>query len=334
MTKETDTIEMKPQPFVTVLTPVYNGAKYLTECVESVLTQTYPHWEYVIVNNCSTDSTLDIANQFAERDRRVRVVTNAEFVDVIENHNIAFKWISPGSKYCKMVSADDWIYPECIGKMVTCAEANPSVAIVGSYAISAHGLSWAGLPVDRSVFEGREVCRLHLLGGPLVMGEPSSVLYRSDIVRAQNRFFTGPALSADVDACYRTLQKHDYGFVHQILSFKRIHDEALSARQQKRGAFFLDHLAFLVKHGPHFLTQEEYETEYEKLMNIFYQYLATAFVNRYDDAYRQYFKDRLEAAGIPYRRGRVIRAVLGKIMDLLLNPKSTVEKGLRRSGGP
>jgi len=58
------------QPLVTVLTPLYNGEKYLAECIESVLNQTYLHWNYVIVNNCSTDGSLAIAASYAAKDRR------------------------------------------------------------------------------------------------------------------------------------------------------------------------------------------------------------------------------------------------------------------------
>ena len=52
------------QPLVSVVTPVYNGAEYLVECIESVVNQTYANWEYVIVDNCSTDDTLAIARRY------------------------------------------------------------------------------------------------------------------------------------------------------------------------------------------------------------------------------------------------------------------------------
>src|SRR5262245_13568665 len=85
------------EPLVTVVTPVYNGARYLAECIESVLAQSYRNLEYVIVNNRSTDDTEAIALRYAERDARVRAVTNSEFVGVIQNHNIAFRQVSPAS---------------------------------------------------------------------------------------------------------------------------------------------------------------------------------------------------------------------------------------------
>jgi len=109
------------QPLVTVLTPLYNGEKYLAECIESVLNQTYLHWNYVIVNNCSTDGSLAIAASYAAKDRRIRIHNNEKLVGRNANHNIAFRQISPESKYCKVVHADDWLFPDCIARMVNVA---------------------------------------------------------------------------------------------------------------------------------------------------------------------------------------------------------------------
>ena len=125
---------------MSVVTPVFNGAKYLRACIESVLAQSYDNWDYTIVDNCSTDGSLAIAHEYAETHPQINVRSNEQFVGVIENHNRAFRSISPDAKYCKLVSADDWIYPECISKLVDLAERHPSVGIVGSYSANDHGV--------------------------------------------------------------------------------------------------------------------------------------------------------------------------------------------------
>ena len=131
-------------PLVSVLTPVYNGAKYLAECIESVLNQTYTNFEYIIVNNCSTDGTLEVAREYARKDPRIRVHDNETFVGVIANHNIAFGLMSPAAKYAKVVSGDDFIFPNCLTRLVDLAEASPSVGIVGCYQLSGSHIRWQG----------------------------------------------------------------------------------------------------------------------------------------------------------------------------------------------
>ena len=118
---------MTSEPLVSVVTPVYNDADYLTECVTSVLNQTYSNWEYAIVDNASTDETPEIAARFAASDSRIRHVRFEEFVNSNENHNRAFRAIDPGSEFCKVVSADDWLFPECLERMVARAKASETV---------------------------------------------------------------------------------------------------------------------------------------------------------------------------------------------------------------
>ena len=66
-------------PLVSVVTPVYNGAAHLAECIESVQRQTYQNWDYTIVDNCSTDESAIIARRYAAKDQRIRIVENEVF---------------------------------------------------------------------------------------------------------------------------------------------------------------------------------------------------------------------------------------------------------------
>src|SRR5690348_7040228 len=109
---------MAGQPLVSVLTPVYNGEAYLEECIASVLAQTYTNWEYVIVDNASTDGTSEIIRRHAEKDARIRVHRNPSLVPIIRNHNIAVRQASPDARYVKFIYADDVLLPECLERMV------------------------------------------------------------------------------------------------------------------------------------------------------------------------------------------------------------------------
>src|SRR6266850_1561334 len=142
---------------------MYNGAEYLSECIESILAQTYQNWDYTIVDNCSTDASLKIARHYASKDSRIRVHENQQFLRVIPNHNAALRQISPASKYCKVVFADDWIFPECLEKMLALAEEHPSAGLVGAYCLEGRQVICTGLPYSSSLVGGREICRQHLL---------------------------------------------------------------------------------------------------------------------------------------------------------------------------
>src|SRR5258708_7412343 len=103
-----DSVNLTSQPRVSIVTPIYNGAEYLSECIESILAQTHQNWDYTLVDNCSTDESKTIAHRYAAKDPRIRVHENRQFLEAIQNHNEALRQISPASKYCKVVFADDW----------------------------------------------------------------------------------------------------------------------------------------------------------------------------------------------------------------------------------
>jgi len=325
------------EPLVSVVTPVYNGALYLKECIESVLAQTYSNWEYIIVNNCSTDETLKIAEEYSRRDSRIQVHSNERLLDIIANHNRAFRLISPDSKYCKQVSADDWLFPECLTRMVMLAEANPSVGIVGSYQLSGAGtdgqkwqVRWATLPYPSTITSGKEVCRSQLLGGPYVFGSPTSILYRSGLVRAQEDFFPNSTAHADASACYKCLQQSNFGFVHQVLSYERIHGEAVSAECRTVNSYESAWLSDLVEYGPSYLTPRELCRRKRERLAGYYHFLAVSvFHFRLDKTFWTYHRRRFRDCGQSFSQIRVAGAVIAKGLDLLLNPKQTAEKVLR-----
>jgi len=322
------------EPLVSIVTPVYNGEKYLKECIESVLAQTYSNWEYLIVNNCSTDGTLGIAEQYATQDDRFRVLSNDKLLPIIANHNRAFKAISPASKYCKVVSADDWILPDCVTRMVALAEAHPSVGIIGSYQLSGGGDKWYvrtdGLPYHSTVVSGRDICRAHLLTDLSVFGTPTSNLFRCDLIRASDEFFPNPTAEADVSACFKHLRFADFGFVHQVLSCERVHEVRVTTASQDMNAYLSSKLGDLLEYGPFYLTQIEIEQRLKEYLDEYYKFLAISAVHFRDKRFWTFHRNRLKELGQPLSAGKLSKAICAKVMDLAFNPKRTIEAVLRQ----
>src|SRR6267142_1354899 len=326
---------MQNEPLVSAVTPVYNGAQFLAECIESVLVQTYQNWEYIIVDNHSTDGTSQIAEKYARMDARIRVYHNDELLPIIANHNHALSLISPHSKYCKIVSADDWLYPECLTRMVQLAEANPSAAIVGSYQISGGDQGWyvrgTGLPVSRTLISGREICREYLLEELYVFGAPTTNLYRCDDIRNTEAFFPNPSTEADISACLNQLRHADFGFIHQVLSYERLHGDRVTTRSKSFYAYTLSKLSDLQTYGPDYLTESELKRRIAEVLVDHYKLLGVAVVNFRERAFWQHQKKRLAELGFPLSRVKLFGATCAKILDLFFAPKETFGRFRRRT---
>ena len=320
---------MKHAPLVSVVTPVYNGEPYLVECIESVLSQSYPNWEFIIVNNCSTDKTLEIAQSYAARDARIRVHTNAHFAPIIENHNLAVRQISSESKYCKVVFADDWLFPECISEMVKVAEANPSVGLVGAYGLEGTQVVWDGLPYPSTFVMGRDLCRWTLSGRPYIFGTPTSLLMRSELVRSRKALYDETNLHADHAACYDLLQESDFGFVHQVLTYSRTRPESNHTFAKSMDSTILGDFSILFKYGPVYLTPVEQRARLDSLLDVYYQRLAQSFVRLRAKDYWKYHRDRLDAIGLRISRARLVAAIIKKAVTSLAHPGNSVTRALQ-----
>jgi hypothetical protein len=218
--------------------------------------------------------------------------------------------------------------------MVAVAEEHPSVGIVGAYGLQEHEVVWSGLAYPSRVVSGRDICRRTFLEGMYVFGTSTSVLYRSDLVRRRDPFYNEANFHADREACVVLLKSCDFGFVHQILTFKRLGAESLTVTlSMDLMTHFGSTLYTLVTHGPDFLARKEFETCVERLLAEYYNFLAVSLMRgRRDTKFWSYQKRKLTET-VGFSRTRLAGAVLTRLCKALLNPYETIAK-LRGGGDP
>lgn len=122
---------MKSNPLVSVLIPSYNSGPYLDDSIGSILKQTYENWELIIVDDCSTDNSVDVAKKYTEKDKRIRVFENKKNLGISGNMNNGIKYCN--GEYIAVLDADDWSYPYRIKEQVDVMGNNKNIVACSGF---------------------------------------------------------------------------------------------------------------------------------------------------------------------------------------------------------
>jgi glycosyltransferase involved in cell wall biosynthesis len=119
-------------PIVSVLMTAFNREQYIAEAIESVLKSSFNNFELIVVDDCSSDNTLEISKSYEKKDSRVNVYQNEKNLGDYPNRNKAASYAK--GKYIKYLDSDDLMYPHCLEVMVNCMEQFPE-AVYGLCAV-------------------------------------------------------------------------------------------------------------------------------------------------------------------------------------------------------
>ena len=115
-------------PKISTLMSVYNGSDYLKESIESILSQTFSDFEFIIINDCSTDNTGEILTEYAQKDDRIKLFNNEENIGLTKSLNKGLK-IAQG-EYIARQDADDVSLPQRFEKLVAVLDKDPETVLV------------------------------------------------------------------------------------------------------------------------------------------------------------------------------------------------------------
>jgi glycosyltransferase involved in cell wall biosynthesis len=261
---------MSPSPLVTICLPVYNGQDYLSEAIDSALAQTFADFELLIVDDCSTDKTQEIAKAYTLKDNRVKVARNEHNLGLFLNYNKCMT--SASGKFIKLFAHDDLLAPDILERTLAIFEREPTVALVavGKRWIDKNGHQIeAFAPGDLRVMRpyegdtrvpGQEAICQTLRKMANWLGEPCSQMFKREHIGTG--FDTRFKQIGDLDFSYRLLAFGDYYYLaDQLCSFRK-HDDSNSQQVSRSLDAWLDWFVLGAKHREYLpkagLSEDEY----------------------------------------------------------------------------
>ena len=257
---------------VSIILPVYNGQKYIRESIESVINQTYENWELLILDDCSSDNTPIIVNEYVLRDARIKYYKNEKNLKLPRNLNKGFS-LSKG-EYLTWTSDDNMYKPEAIEKMVNILETTGKQFVYASCRIiDSQGKEIEYIMVD-------EKNKKSILGSNPV---GACFLYTREVYKAIGDYDSDCILVEDLDYWQRICSIYDPACISEILYFYRKHDGALTSTMRQDE--FNRNLEKVIKKNRILFGKLDLDQKY-----YYYKGLNNCRIGNKNNPYRIYYK--------------------------------------------
>lgn len=226
---------MQPHPSVSVIMGVYNRQRFLRPAILSVLTQTLTDFEFIIVNDGSTDASAEILREFAQTDPRIVVISSAVNQGVAKSLNLALG--QARAECLAIMDSDDVAMRDRLQTEFSFLTAHPEIVLVGSHAklIDFNG---ANIPVTVDLPTSHEEIDQALLGLGWPVIHPT-VMLRTACVRMIGGYDEAYPSKTDHDLLLRMAEKGRLANLKDVLLAYRIHHEALTARSTRVGSRYV-----------------------------------------------------------------------------------------------
>lgn len=286
-------------PTVSIVLPCYNGADFLAQSINSVIAQTYTDWELILVNDCSTDNSLEIMHQYADKDERIRIIDNEHNLKLPGALNRGFQ--ETKGKYLTWTSHDNRMGPSMLDEFVNYLDNNPDKGLVTAcYAAFS-------LKTGEQLYEVHHPDpQLHL---PLYNCVCYAFMYRREVLQTVGDYDTTLFLVEDYDYWVRIWQKYPVGKIYKVLYYTGVGGDTLTLSRKKEIA--------------------------EKLLEMRLRYFSDfdkALIGHPDLQRRLYNSIADNMHGLPRVRFTITRGLkYNSFYWLYYRPKKTVKKLIKRT---
>lgn len=195
---------------ITIAIPFFNAETYLKASIESVIAQTYTDWKLLLVDDGSTDNSLKIANEYAQKDTRIKVFSDGQ------NKNLGYRLNQittlVDTIYLGRMDADDLIHPEKIERQIKILENNPSIDVIGTNACV----------IDEN---DNVTCLRYKFDNPNALKKVNGFIHASIVAKTewfkQNPYDVQAVRIEDIELWYRTFRKSNFVMLCAPLYFYR-----------------------------------------------------------------------------------------------------------------
>lgn len=283
---------------VTVITANYNGSQYIARAIESVLGQTHSHLEYVIIDDGSTDQSVEIIRELSKKDGRIKPIFLPQNQGVSEARNTGIK--NSTGQYITFLDADDMWAAEKIEKQVEVFRKHPNAGLVVTHAVVIDEDDNA-VPNKKSRKKAKQgKVSLHdYISGRCHLS--INAMTRRECLQKSGLFNPNHVIGEDYELWMRITRDYEYYYLDEPLHRYRVHGENATRNRLFNRESKIKILEEMVQTSPELI--KELGRDFQVIMQRKYNSLGKAYycANRLDDA-EACFRKALSMSGSPAQK--------------------------------
>ena len=231
---------------ILVFVPTYNSEKYLRQCLDSVLQQTFQDWQCVISDDASTDKSVEIATEYEKIDSRFKVLTHEKNVGAANNWNRAKE--NNNSFATKILCADDYLLEDALRRQLDILQRNQTAIVFSErYIVFPRGKKiHPRLPKYAGNISFNDAFKYYINLGRNIFGEPVTALFRTDLFVKSEGFYPKFEYSLDTSGYMAISRGNDVTFDNYVVGAFRVSknqwSHQLRGKQFSHVFDFIDHL--------------------------------------------------------------------------------------------
>lgn len=211
---------------------VYNGEEFLRDSILSVLEQTYADFEFIIINDCSTDGTIKILAEFQKTDSRIKILNNTENLGLTKSLNKAI--LESSGEYLARLDAGDISLLDRLEKQVAFLDQNPEVGLLGSFMdiINTSGkiIKKVKYPIDNETLK-----KVLIQYNPFVH---SSIMFRREVAARVGFYDENFKYAQDYNFYFKLFSYTQFANIPDFLVQYRHMPKSITSTKNKQQMFF------------------------------------------------------------------------------------------------